>query len=83
MATNNDMWRVDVAGYPVSVKGQAARAHLEQINHQFARMKMALHRIKGGHSKDPQLDATEALQTCDAPVPHRDPSPGTLANSTD
>ncbi len=26
-----DMWRVDVAGYPVCVKGQVAREHLEQV----------------------------------------------------
>ena len=40
-----DMWRVDVEGYPVSVKGQVARAHLEQVNRRLAMMKLALHQI--------------------------------------
>jgi hypothetical protein len=57
-----DMWRVDVAGYPVFVKGQVARAHLEKVNQQLARMRLALHKIKGGHSQDHQLDATRALR---------------------
>ncbi len=40
-----DMWRVDVAGYPVSVKGQDAREHLEEVNRSLSQMKMALHQI--------------------------------------
>jgi len=45
MAKPNDMLRVDVCGYPVSVRGDAARLHLEQITGKMARMKLALHRI--------------------------------------
>lgn len=40
-----DMWRVDVAGYPVSVKGQVAYEHLQQVNRSLAQMKLALHQI--------------------------------------
>jgi hypothetical protein len=42
----SDMWRVDVAGYPISVRGQHAHDHLEQINRENARMKLALHKLK-------------------------------------
>ena len=45
MAEPNDMLRVDVCGYPVSVRGDAARLHLEQITGKTARMKLALYRI--------------------------------------
>ena len=40
-----DMWRVDVAGIPVSVKGRASYEFLQSVNTERARMKMALHRI--------------------------------------
>jgi hypothetical protein len=60
---DRDMWRVDVAGYPISVRGQYARDHLEKINRQNAKMKMALHRILK-MSQDPwcQEQATKALE---------------------
>lgn len=45
MSDTGDMWRVDVAGYPVSVRGLPAKDHLERVNNQLARMKMALYRI--------------------------------------
>lgn len=57
----NDMWRVDIEGQSVFVRGESACHHLEQIASRLARMRMALHRIKGGHSTDPQLDALAAL----------------------
>jgi hypothetical protein len=40
-----DMWRVDVAGVPVSVRGQVAYEHLQQVNRSLAQMKSALHQI--------------------------------------
>lgn len=40
-----NMWRVDVAGVPVSVHGESAYEHLRRVNSQLARMKMALHLI--------------------------------------
>lgn len=36
----NDMWRVDVAGYPCYVKGKSAYEHLEYINREYGRLKM-------------------------------------------
>lgn len=39
-------WRVDVAGVPVSVYGEEAMRHLQQVNQQLARMKLALHKLK-------------------------------------
>ena len=38
-------WRVDMKGYPVTVLGKYARDHMEQMNREYGRMKMALHRI--------------------------------------
>lgn len=58
----SDMWRVDVAGVPVNVRGKNAYLHLQNVNRQLAKMKLALHKIKGGHSEDPQLDAIKALE---------------------
>lgn len=37
--------RVDVKGYPVHVRGDEARRHLEQFDREFAKMKLALHKI--------------------------------------
>lgn len=55
--------RVDVAGTAIYVRSDFERRFLERINGDLARMKMALHRIAGGHSEDPQLDALRALKT--------------------
>jgi hypothetical protein len=41
----NDLWRVDVAGIPVMVKGKPSYEFLQSINTERARMKLALHRI--------------------------------------
>lgn len=57
-----DLWRVDVGGVPILVKGKPAYEYLQHINSRMAKMKLALHKIKGGHSADPQLDAIKALQ---------------------
>jgi len=59
----NDMWRVDVSGYPCSVRGEHAKDHLEAVNRQMARMKMALHRISKMHPSGPGAGtiAREAL----------------------
>lgn len=38
-------WRVDVRGYPVTVLGRHAHDLIRQHNQEYARMKMALHRI--------------------------------------
>lgn len=47
-----DMWRVDIAGYPVTVRGSLAKSRLEEVNHQMSRMKLALHRIaRSGREK--------------------------------
>jgi hypothetical protein len=40
-----DMWRIDVAGMPISVRGQPAYEHLQQVNRSLAQMKLALHQI--------------------------------------
>ncbi len=40
-----DMWRVDVAGVPIMVRGQVAVAHLEKVNRSLTQAKMALHQI--------------------------------------
>ncbi len=40
-----NLWRVDVAGIPVTVYGKPACEHLESVNRDLARMKMALHCI--------------------------------------
>lgn len=40
-----DTARVDVKGCPITVIGDDARRHLEGVNADLARMKMALHRI--------------------------------------
>jgi len=37
--------RVDVAGLAIYVRSDFERGHLEQINNQLARLKMALHQI--------------------------------------
>lgn len=60
----DDMWRVDVAGVPVSVRGEQAKIHLEQVNGQLAKMKMALHRISKMHPSSPGAGnvAREALR---------------------
>lgn len=39
------LWRVDVSGVSVSVRGEDACRHLQEVNHRMARMKMALHRL--------------------------------------
>lgn len=44
-AETTDMWRVDVSGYPLSVRGEPAREHLERVNRNLAVMKLALHKI--------------------------------------
>lgn len=54
--------RVDVSGAAIYVYSDFERRLLEQTNTKLARMKMALHRIAGGHSQDPQLDALRALE---------------------
>jgi hypothetical protein len=41
-----DMWRVDVAGVPLMVRGEAARDHLEKINREMDRMKLSLHKLR-------------------------------------
>lgn len=41
----DDMWRVDVAGCPVLVKGEPSKDFLTHVNRRMARMKMALHKI--------------------------------------
>lgn len=43
--TGSDMWRVDVAGIPVMVKGEHAYRHLEDVNRKLAKMTLALHKI--------------------------------------
>jgi hypothetical protein len=45
-APADDMWRVDVAGIPISVRGEAAKDHLEAVVRQMARMKLALNKLK-------------------------------------
>jgi hypothetical protein len=40
------LWRVDVAGVAVHVHGEEAYRHLERVNQQLARMKLALHKLK-------------------------------------
>jgi hypothetical protein len=45
MSETTNLWRVDVAGYPIDVRGEDERDYLQQVNSQLARMKMALHRI--------------------------------------
>ena len=37
--------RVDVAGMPIMVRGEVERAHLEKVNQQLTKMKLALHKI--------------------------------------
>ena len=37
--------RVDVKGYPVTVLGEYASEHLQQMNREYGRMKLALYRI--------------------------------------
>ena len=44
-APKDDMWRADVAGFAVSVRGETAKAHLENVSRKLARMKAALRRI--------------------------------------
>lgn len=62
MPTNNDLWRVDVAGYACYVKGKHAADHLERVNGSLARMKMALHRIAKAHPDSVTAElALEAL----------------------
>lgn len=48
-APPDDLYRVDVSGYSVFVKGEAAKNYLEQINHCMAIMKMALHQVSRRH----------------------------------
>jgi hypothetical protein len=61
-----DMWRVDVAGYPISVRGQVAREHLEQVNRQLSVMKLALHKIsaQAGQPGGVGQIARDALRAC-------------------
>lgn len=47
----NDIWRVDVAGIPVDVRGEHARDHLQEINQKMARMKLALHKLKSNEGQ--------------------------------
>ena len=61
MSVKPNMWRVDVEGVAVYVYGETAYEHLQKVNHKIAKMKLALHKIKGGHSEDPHLDAIRAL----------------------
>jgi hypothetical protein len=62
-----DPIRVDVSGTAIYVRSDFERRFLEQTNSHLARMKMALHRIAGGHSEDPQADALSALKKAVAP----------------
>ena len=45
MSAEPTLWRVDVAGVPVYVSGKPACEHLQIVNSDLARMKMALYRI--------------------------------------
>ncbi len=40
-----DLWRADVSGVACFVRGEETMHHLERVNLQVAKMKMALHRI--------------------------------------
>jgi hypothetical protein len=42
----DDMWRVDIAGVSVLVRGEAAKDHLEKINRERIRMKLSLNKIR-------------------------------------
>lgn len=42
----SDSIRVDVAGVSIYVRSEFERRHLENVNQQIARMKMALHKLK-------------------------------------
>jgi hypothetical protein len=60
--TATDMWRVDVSGYPCSVRGSAAADHLGSVNRRLAKMRLALHRIRdGGAPEEFEAIAREAL----------------------
>jgi hypothetical protein len=53
MSAYPDLLRVDVAGVAVMVRGDVAREHLENVNRDIAKMKMALHRISKMHPAGP------------------------------
>jgi hypothetical protein len=61
-----DMWRVDVAGYPIMVRGQVARTHLEQVNRNLAVMKLALHKISAIARRQGEVGevARDAIRAC-------------------
>lgn len=57
------IWRVDIAGRTVFVRGEDAYRHLLSVNSQMANMKMALHRIAKQHTHAHlQSIALEALR---------------------
>lgn len=60
----DDLWRVDVRGFALKVKGGEAARHLEQTLHQMARMQMALHKISQRHPNEGTTgdSAREALK---------------------
>lgn len=46
-------WRVDVRGYAVIVRSEQAMRHLEEVNRELAKMKLALHKIAACQSYAP------------------------------
>lgn len=55
----NDMWRVDVCGVPVTVRGRLAKDHLEQVNHQIAELR--LERARADHHDRAELAALRTV----------------------
>lgn len=39
------LWRVDVSGVSISVRGEVAYRHLQEVNRRMARMELALHHL--------------------------------------
>lgn len=58
------IWRVDIAGRTVFVRGEDAYRHLLSVNSQMANMKMALHRIAKHHPevRDAALEALRQVE---------------------
>ena len=42
----DNIWRVDVGGVPISVRGEAARQHLDEFNRDHAKLKLILTRYR-------------------------------------
>lgn len=61
MRSAADMWRVDIAGHAITVRGEHAKEVLEKFRHQHAKMKLALHKIIKQHPEASDI-AVEGLQ---------------------